>query len=72
MKNNKDCVLQDRPCTECGECDRCDLDPEKTCDNCMQCIKGEGEEADYRAIRIDGVLTDDEILDGEAGENGGA
>ena len=48
----KPCVLYDRECIECGECDRCDLDPEKICDNCMKCVKGESE---YRAILIDEV-----------------
>ncbi|MDR1569676.1 MAG: hypothetical protein LBS72_04220 [Oscillospiraceae bacterium] len=60
------CVLWDRVCIECGECNNCDLDPEKICDNCMKCVgstKCEG--AIYRAIRIDGVLTEDERLDDE-------
>ncbi|MDL2318387.1 hypothetical protein LJC74_04825 [Eubacteriales bacterium OttesenSCG-928-A19] len=60
--HGKDCVLYDRACVECGECDRCDLDPEKTCDNCMACVKGE---SDYLAVRIDGVLTPEETLEGE-------
>lgn len=60
------CVLYDRACIECGECDKCDLDPEKTCDNCMKCVK---DASDYRAIRIDGVLTEDQALDGEKGED---
>lgn len=49
----KKCVLHDRECIECGECDRCDLDPDKICDNCMKCVKGDGE---YRAILIDEVV----------------
>lgn len=61
--NKKDCVLYERACIECGECDICDLNPEKICDNCMACVKSE---SDYRAIRIDGVLTPDESLEGEA------
>ncbi len=63
MAHPKDCILYDRACIECGECDRCDLDPEKTCDNCMRCVK---TDAEYMGIRIDGVLTPDESLDGEA------
>ncbi|MDR1598669.1 MAG: hypothetical protein LBS11_02160 [Oscillospiraceae bacterium] len=69
------CVLYDRPCVECGECDRCDLDPGKRCDNCMRCVgmpvtnpelSGAGKPgADYRAVRIDGLLTPDEALGGE-------
>ena len=46
------CVLYDRECIGCGECDRCDLNPEKICDNCMQCIQGDAE---YNAILIDGI-----------------
>ncbi|MDR2656593.1 MAG: hypothetical protein LBB86_02055 [Oscillospiraceae bacterium] len=75
MPYNVDCVLYDRPCTECGECDRCDIDSSKRCDNCMRCIGlspaadgGEtAERTDYRAIRIDGVLTPDEALSDEEG-----
>lgn len=65
MEFRKKCVLDDgQNCTECGECDRCDLNPEKTCDNCMLCVK---TDSDFAAIRIDGVLTDEEALDGEDG-----
>lgn len=67
MRRYKDCILhEDKPCSECGECDRCDLDPEKICDNCKKCLR---EDADFRAIRIDGVLTKDEALEGEVGED---
>jgi hypothetical protein len=59
----KACVLYDRLCVDCGECDWCDLDPDKRCDNCKKCL---GEPKDYRAIRIDGLLTDEEKLEGEA------
>ena len=48
----KDCVLYDRECIQCGECDRCDLDPEKTCDNCMKCVMGDDE---YLSLPIDEV-----------------
>ena len=52
--DGKKCVLyEDRICVECGECDMCDLDPNKVCDNCMQCIRSD---ADYRAIEIDGIF----------------
>jgi len=59
MALHKECVLYDRECIGCGECDRCDLDPEKICDNCMKCVRGD---ADYRGIAIDGVL----ISEGQA------
>ena len=52
MALHKMCVLYDRECIGCGECDRCDLDPEKICDNCMKCVKGD---ADYRGIEIDNI-----------------
>ena len=48
----KMCVLYDRECTACGECDVCDLNPDKKCDNCMRCVKGD---ADYLAIAIDAI-----------------
>lgn len=63
MHGYRDCVLYDRQCVECGECDHCDLEPEKICDNCKRCLT---TDAEFRAIRIDGVLTPDEELEGEA------
>ncbi len=63
MHNYHECVLYDRICIECGECDRCDLNPEKICDDCKKCLL---KDADYRAIRIDGILTPEETLEGEA------
>lgn len=65
MHQYTDCLLYDRRCIQCGECDHCDLDPDKICDNCKKCLD---TASDYRAIRIDGVLTDDETLDAEEGE----
>jgi hypothetical protein len=46
-------------CDECGECNRCDLDPNKLCDNCCRCLQ---EDADYRGILIDDILTDPEDI----------
>ena len=43
MAVHKQCVLYDRECIGCGECDRCDLDPDKICDNCMKCVRGNEE-----------------------------
>ena len=51
--NKKDCILYDRPCTDCGECDMCELDPTKRCDNCMRCVQGNAEN---RAVYIDRVI----------------
>lgn len=52
MMANKQCVLYDRECIDCGECDRCDLDPDKICDNCMRCVNGDQT---YRSILVDKV-----------------
>ena len=57
MAVHKQCVLYDRECIGCGECDRCDLDPEKICDNCMKCVKGDAE---YRGINMDGIMLEQE------------
>lgn len=51
----KRCVLEDRPCTECGECNLCDLDPTKICDNCGKCIGMDGR-YEYRALKVDGIV----------------
>ena len=51
----KYCILEEeRLCVDCGDCLTCDLDPEKRCDSCMQCIQKSG--ADYAAIEIDEVI----------------
>lgn len=50
---NKECVLYDRLCVDCGECMSCDLNPDKICDNCGKCIDGNGE---YKAVKIDKIL----------------
>ena len=50
--SQKQCILYDRPCNDCGECDFCELDPSKRCDNCMKCVNGDAE---YRAVVIDSV-----------------
>ena len=57
MALKKMCVLEDRECIGCGECDRCDLDPDKICDNCMKCVKGD---ADFSAITISGIELENE------------
>lgn len=59
MKEQKQCVLYDRVCIGCGECDRCDLDPNKICNNCMKCIRGN---EDYRAIAVDDIELESEYL----------
>jgi hypothetical protein len=57
MRNSRPCVLYERECIGCGECDRCDLNPEKTCDNCMKCVNGDAE---YRGITIDRIMLEKE------------
>ncbi len=57
MALHKKCVLYDRECIGCGECDRCDLNPDKICDNCMQCVKGDAE---YLGIEIEGIELEEE------------
>lgn len=59
MAMPKQCVLEDRVCTNCGECDRCDLDPNKICDNCMKCVNSES--AAYRAIMVDAIELESEF-----------
>ncbi|MDQ7092733.1 hypothetical protein REC12_03945 [Desulfosporosinus sp. PR] len=54
----KPCILEDRPCINCGECDLCDLDPTKQCDNCCRCI--DTLAGDYAEIGIDDILLNNE------------
>lgn len=58
--SNKRCILYERECVDCGECERCDLDPDKICDNCMKCVRGN---ADYRGIKVDGIVLEHELND---------
>lgn len=51
----KECILEDRICTNCGECEVCDLDENKKCDNCGKCIESSAES---RAIEIEDILLD--------------
>jgi len=54
---NKECVLYDRKCINCGECEKCDLDPNKKCDNCGKCLNQDDYE--YTAIKITEIKVDD-------------
>lgn len=49
----KECVLENKICTECGKCNLCDLDSTKICDNCGKCIETKDE---YAEIKIDEVI----------------
>ena len=63
IADRKICVLDGvSPCNHCGECLMCDLDPDKVCDNCGKCIGLDGN-LDYRAIRVDGIVSEDMDLD---------
>ncbi|AGA69298.1 hypothetical protein Desdi_1849 [Desulfitobacterium dichloroeliminans LMG P-21439] len=59
------CVIEDRLCTECGECDCCELDSNKICDNCCQCIEST---ADYVGVEIEEILVNTEEIDSLKGE----
>ncbi len=48
----RECVLENKPCIECGECNVCDLDKNKICDNCEQCIN---IDAEYNYIEVDEI-----------------
>ena len=69
MRGCGECVLYDRACVKCGECDRCDLDPQKICDNCMRCVRC--GDADFRAIRVDGILMPGDTPAGEGAQEEG-
>ncbi|KLU59064.1 hypothetical protein CEB3_c50840 [Peptococcaceae bacterium CEB3] len=56
-KAGEPCILEYRICTECGECDRCELNPDKICDNCCECLD---EGADYLEVKIDDILISEE------------
>lgn len=60
MAYNKECVLMDRECIDCGECDICDLNPNKICDNCCACID---KDADFKSIEIDEIIEDESMIE---------
>lgn len=60
MDYKSECVLMDRDCIDCGECDLCDLDRNKICDNCCQCIDSDSE---YKGIYIDDIIESDSETD---------
>lgn len=49
----KECVLEEKVCTNCGECTRCDINPDKICDNCGKCLE---TGADYTGIEIEDIV----------------
>lgn len=57
-KYGEPCVLEERLCTECGECDICELNSDKICDNCCECL--ETTSSDYLEIQIDDILINTE------------
>ncbi len=54
-KAGEECVLYDRECIMCGECDICDLNPQKICDNCGECLNIR----DDAVIKIDKIIIDE-------------
>lgn len=53
--SEKNCVLYDRICINCGECDVCDLDANKICDNCGKCIE---PDKNYKVVKITKIIQD--------------
>lgn len=54
MKKSRDvCILDDtrEKCIKCKECEICDLDVEKQCNNCMECIFSQ----ESRYVNIDEI-----------------
>ncbi len=60
MNPYKECIFENKPCTDCGKCDMCELDPTKRCDNCMKCVNNGAE---YRAVYIDRIENEQEKND---------
>ncbi|MDL2225431.1 hypothetical protein LJC20_04455 [Eubacteriales bacterium OttesenSCG-928-M02] len=57
------CLIKtDQICTGCGECDMCEYE-RKLCDNCFSCLDMEG--TDFREIRIDAILMEEEPEEGK-------
>ena len=55
-KNEQRCVLYDRECIGCLECEICDLNPNKICDNCGECLNI----SDDAIIKIDKIILNDD------------
>lgn len=55
-ENKKNISFNDENATVNPEDDICDLDPNKTCDDCMECLGINN--SDYRIVQIDGVSSD--------------
>lgn len=54
----KYCVLYEgRICNDCKDCHFCDLDPDKLCDNCMECL--EEPDCEFASIYIDAIVDED-------------
>lgn len=50
------------------EDDRCELNPDKVCDNCFQCLEPSAGQ-DYAKIEIAAVYTDDDYLLNEGADD---
>ncbi len=47
---NKECILFERSCIDCGECSICDLDRNKKCNNCEKCLE---QVEDYITVNLE-------------------
>lgn len=52
---------ENKICDGCNKCNICDLDPTKFCDSCGKCL--ELDDAEYKEVFIDGVLTSEDEVD---------
>ena len=58
MKEEKGqkCVLYERECIGCLECEICDLNPNKVCNNCGECL----DIHDDAVIKIEKIILKDD------------
>ncbi|MCR1898077.1 hypothetical protein NSA47_03630 [Irregularibacter muris] len=51
----RQCVLQEKLCEECGRCNYCDINKNKICDNCCECVEGNSTKTDYKILTINEI-----------------
>ncbi len=51
----QECVLEEKICNRCNRCSYCDIDKDKICDNCCECLEMDSMPA-YSSIKIDEVV----------------
>lgn len=58
----KKCIIDNhKECINCNECNVCDLNPNKICNNCMECLNINNY--DYKEIHIDGIIDEEDYED---------